>query len=408
MTQGSIMRYLFPWNTSFVLLALSLMAAGCGRSANEATEGKAQDEEHTKASESRKLLNVDTEEQAKSVGVREKRRQAFALEETKTITALSRLPRKHVLPEAITAFKCDGDEGHPALALSGDGRLLAFAGRDKNIEVWDLRNAKKVSTLCGRKEWVTCLAFSPDGDTLVSGYRDEHLLGSQHLLFWDLRSGKNYKSLKSEYPFYSVTFTPDGTKVLFQDKLRTISLVDVRSFDIRRALTEVGTGDRFFLSPPGQLLVAEQSNEVAIYEMGTHKKIAEIKVPGLAEGIAFSPDGFTLAIGCGTVGKGELILWDLVKNEQLSTADFKHRVHSVAFSPDGKMIACSALDDASLRHADTGKLLRKIKQQHIYFRLFSPGGELVFADALVGEAGNARACFSTIQVFATNSLRAGQ
>lgn len=56
--------------------------------------------------------------------------------------------------------------GHRAmsrtLALSQDNKLLASAGADKTIIIWDLATEEQVFTLTGHAEWVFALAFSPD------------------------------------------------------------------------------------------------------------------------------------------------------------------------------------------------------------------------------------------------------
>ena len=59
------------------------------------------------------------------------------------------------------------------LALSPDGRRLAAGASDGRITIWDVASHLELATLEGHKEEVTSLAFTPDGDHLVSASKDQ-------------------------------------------------------------------------------------------------------------------------------------------------------------------------------------------------------------------------------------------
>jgi hypothetical protein len=61
-----------------------------------------------------------------------------------------------------------GDEEPTALALSPDGKLLAWAARSTPIRLVDMSNGREVATLTGHTGAVQTLAFSPDGARLMS------------------------------------------------------------------------------------------------------------------------------------------------------------------------------------------------------------------------------------------------
>jgi WD40 repeat protein len=62
------------------------------------------------------------------------------------------------------------------VAYSPDGRLLASAGRDQSVRVWDASSGKLLSTLTEHTAAVTGLAFSPDGRWLVTGGLDARVI----------------------------------------------------------------------------------------------------------------------------------------------------------------------------------------------------------------------------------------
>ena len=60
-----------------------------------------------------------------------------------------------------------------SLALSSDGRRFAAGASDGRITIWDVASHQPVATLEGHEAEVTALAFTPDGDHLVSVSKDQ-------------------------------------------------------------------------------------------------------------------------------------------------------------------------------------------------------------------------------------------
>jgi WD40 repeat protein len=92
-----------------------------------------------------------------------------------------------------------------ALAFSYDGKLLASAGSDGNVTLWDGILRKKLAMFSEHRDVVTCVAFGPDSKRLASGSVD----GTVRL--WDLVTRKQTHVLKgSGHQVGSVAFSPDG------------------------------------------------------------------------------------------------------------------------------------------------------------------------------------------------------
>ena len=63
--------------------------------------------------------------------------------------------------------------GANCIALSPDSRRLAAGASDGRITIWDAASHQEVATLEGHKEELMQLAFTPDGDHLVSASKDQ-------------------------------------------------------------------------------------------------------------------------------------------------------------------------------------------------------------------------------------------
>jgi len=68
-------------------------------------------------------------------------------------------------------------KGHQALvyslAFSPDGKLLATAGFDNVVIIWDFSTAKELLQLKGHTGPVYCVAFNKDGSLLASSSADK-------------------------------------------------------------------------------------------------------------------------------------------------------------------------------------------------------------------------------------------
>jgi serine/threonine protein kinase/WD40 repeat protein len=85
--------------------------------------------------------------------------------------------------------------GHHGVAINGlafspDGKLLASAGDDAQVALWSIPEGKLERRFFGGFGWVATVAFSPDGQQMAAA-------GSDKLIrIWDLKSGKLFASLK--------------------------------------------------------------------------------------------------------------------------------------------------------------------------------------------------------------------
>jgi WD40 repeat protein/energy-coupling factor transporter ATP-binding protein EcfA2 len=117
-----------------------------------------------------------------------------------------KLPNLH----GDTVFKLD---------LSPDGKLLASAGRDKRVIIWNVAQKTVSRELSGaHQQRVTTVKFSPDGRLIASGGPEEHIY------IWDLsRSEPLIKTLDVPGGSNELAFNQDGTVLAVGSDARRIS-----------------------------------------------------------------------------------------------------------------------------------------------------------------------------------------
>ena len=68
-------------------------------------------------------------------------------------------------------------KGHPSwvksVAFSPDGQRIVSCSNDKTLKIWDANNGKELHALKGHTGYVMSVAFSPDGQRIVSGSSDK-------------------------------------------------------------------------------------------------------------------------------------------------------------------------------------------------------------------------------------------
>ena len=87
---------------------------------------------------------------------------------------------------------CSGPVGALSLAFSPDGNFLAVGSQRPDAEIWDVFTRKLVGHLEGHVDWVTHIAYSPDGRYIATA-RPEFIW----IYLWDAQTRQLIRTLRN-------------------------------------------------------------------------------------------------------------------------------------------------------------------------------------------------------------------
>jgi RNA polymerase sigma factor (sigma-70 family) len=278
-------------------------------------------------------------------------------------------------------YREDESRAAAVMAFSPDGSLLASgvegigwfnrASDVPPITLWDVASGREVRKLAGHPIGAISLAFTPDGNTLVSsGFEPVARL-------WDVATGREIDRRPGHSTSISgLTVSPiDGsafTISLGDGPILHWNPSDGQLLDTVGVYTNVV--DALTVSPDGRaLLVVDSQHAPVIWDVAGRKELRQLaddKRGGSVRG-AFSPDGRTVT--------GNHHVWDVATGRLLAVFGSGKDRCTPCYSADGRQVTVVNSRGVSVWDIATGALVRRPIEDlpDAWNAAISPDGRLV-------------------------------
>jgi len=290
----------------------------------------------------------------------------------------------------------DERDWHRSLLFAPNGEWLAVHMSDESVALLDAvtGQVRKRFAKGGQP-----LAISPDAKLLVTGTSDGRTQSS--IYFWDTSNGKQTVLREDkEIVLPLAAFTRAGDTLVTVDYGGKLCRWNVANRKLEKSI---------WLAPPyrsamgisrdAQILATVPPTtpaKIELWDTETARVRAEIEIPDLGRGLAFTPDGkkvVTYSVARNKEGieadMGAFSLWETATGKLIRRFPIPavHMLYSMQFMPDNRTLACDALSSViQLWDTETGQplLRRPAHDNGIGSVAFSPDGRSLLSGSWDG------------------------
>ena len=286
---------------------------------------------------------------------------------------------------------------------SPDGDRVVFGDGTGSAEIWRSDDGSFVRGLYGRNSnRISRVAWAPDGETIVTGDLDGGVF------LWDANAGTMLFELEGHgcevddagqqaCAIWQLEYSKDSRFLATLGRDRTLRLWDVYSRETLTVLRQDGAiiSSVDFSDDASRVVTGAWDGNARLWEVdsGPAKAVMGRRAKWMTE-VAYAPDGQTLAIGSGN--EGILELHSVADGSWIDTLPYHtNELTRLEFSADGKRLLSASYDwSVAIWKLDA----RETKDVPIYVQAavfheaqvlwasFSPDGRLVASSAMDGSA----------------------
>lgn len=293
-----------------------------------------------------------------------------------------------------------------SLAYSPSGELLASGGTDGTVRLWRAVSGEPVAVLDGHRVRVLDLVFSQDGRMLATADLKNIRLWNIAESGRQQAAGLSKSSRQSEeqpvnlhlvltehtHFITALAFSPDGCTLVSASLDETMRMWDVATGEQMRIMLGYRSALYAVAVHAHMLVTGDVNGAVQLWRIKNAGAVQQAETLANCSkrilSVAFSPDGQHVVATC---ADERLYLWHVPTKAQLFALEdprFDFGLGKVVFSPDGQLFATICSDQrVRLWRTKDGALVHLLGAHTIQFRCiaFSPDGQTFVAGVQEGQ-----------------------
>lgn len=226
-----------------------------------------------------------------------------------------------------------------SIALGRNGMRLVFPGKLESLDFVDLADCRRIPTRIDDQIHIRSVSFSVDGRILAVAGQDTIIR------LYDADSGKAVAALKGHLDrVLAVSFSPDEDILVSAGEDSTVRIWDTaRQVEID-VLIGHGSAIEYIAhsSDARRLATASHDGVICIWDMQKGRRLSlQLCCDGDITGMTFRPNSTMLTYSCIKNGESHIHICDCLSGRSLCTydSDVCSLATPIAFSPDGQLLA---------------------------------------------------------------------
>ncbi len=208
--------------------------------------------------------------------------------------------------------------------VSPDGKRLATCGNDLLVKVWNIESGALEHQFEGHERHVYGVDFHPDGKHLIS----QDLMGA--VCIWNLKTNQKQRTI-------------DASMMTGYDKKFAADMGGARDMQFNAGGTLWASAG---ITKVVNSFAGIQDPIIVVFDWETGKVTQQLKAEenfkGIAWGIRFHPQGFTIGAGADKSGRGELWFYNSDKEEAFHTFKMKSAARALDLVGDDRLAVAHA------------------------------------------------------------------